>query len=80
MEQRWTDEELKQLEDPDEWDWDHAVRVKPAGKPGAAVLLRFTNEEFYEVDAGAERLGKKLTEFIKEAALSKARSKRTKRA
>ena len=52
MEQRWTDEELKQLEDPDEWDWDHAVRVKPAGKPGAAVLLRFTNEEFYEVDAG----------------------------
>ena len=73
MNKRWTDEELRQLEDPDQWDWEHAVWVTPSEKPGAAVLVRFNHEEFELINEGAERLQQKLTEFVREAALDRAR-------
>lgn len=76
MNKPWSEEELGQLEDPDQWDWEHVERVMPSKKTGAVVAVRFSQEEFAEVDAGAKRLGEKLTQFIREAALRRARSKR----
>ena len=72
----WTDEELKALEDslddPDEWDWDNAVIVHPTERPGSIVSVRFSPADFQTVGGCAERMGKKLTDFIREAALAYA--------
>ena len=78
MNKPWSEEEVRQLEDPDHWDWEHVERVTPSKSAGAVVAIRFSSEEFAEVDAGAERSGRKLTQFILEAALTRARAKRKK--
>lgn len=65
-------EELKELQDPDNWDWDSAQEMPPVKNPRASVRVAFDLRDFELVADGAEQAGLKLTEFIRTAALEKA--------
>ena len=74
---RWSrsdmdDDELRELQDPDNWDWDSAEVMPPVPNAGAAVLVTFAGEDFDRVAREAKAAGMKLTGFIREAALEKA--------
>jgi hypothetical protein len=64
------EQELRELQDPDAWDWEHGELHAPVTNAGAVVSVRFTRDEFDRVAAAAERIGLKLTQFIHDAALA----------
>lgn len=67
---RLTQEELAELQNPD--NWEDAGTVRPAVKsPRAVVSVAFSREDFEAVAAYAERHGMKLSEFIRRAALER---------
>ena len=61
--------ELRELQDPDVWDWEHGELHPPVPNRSAVISVRFTGEEFQRVAAAAERHGLKLTQFIHDAVL-----------
>jgi hypothetical protein len=63
-------EELRELQDPDSWDWEQGEVHGPAVNPTAVVSIRFTREEFERVATAAERSGRKLTQYVHDAALA----------
>lgn len=67
-----TDKFEHELENPDNWDYDHAETRKPVRSPRVVVSVAFRHADFVTVLKYAERLGKKTSEFIREAALEKA--------
>lgn len=73
--QKWTDEDLKKLEDADEWDWENAVTVHPSGKSGTVVAVRFSADQLELVARYTESQGKKLSDFVRDASLTQARTK-----
>jgi len=66
------DEELRALEDPDEWDSDSAEVRPPSRSARAVVSVAFARDAFDRVADAAEREGMKTSEFIREAALARA--------
>ena len=57
----------------DAWDLEHAV-LKPGRKNARAVVsVAFPGRDFDRVEMAAERAGKKLSAFIREAAVNRAR-------
>ena len=66
--------EDKELEREDEWDWDSAEWQRPADGARAIIAVPFTAEDHELVDAAADRLGIQVTEFIRLAALERARA------
>jgi hypothetical protein len=73
---KWTDEELRALEeDEDQWDRDHGELVEPAPpeQRGARVVVRLQRDEFRRLGVAAEQAGERLTEFIRNAALARAK-------
>jgi hypothetical protein len=57
----------------DEWDFENAERREPTRRPRAVVSVAFSRDDFELVEERAKRLGKKLSEFIREASLARAR-------
>lgn len=62
------------LEDPASWDADRAERHPPARRRRAILSVAFEPAELEQIAARAERDGKRLTDFVREAALEKAAS------
>jgi hypothetical protein len=64
-------EDLKEIEDPAVWDYDRAEPFPGTELPRASVVVTFSGEDFARVAREAERVGIKVTEFVREAALDK---------
>lgn len=67
------DEEIAQLQDESEWDFESAERVRVPRGNRAVVSVGFKTAEFTLVSAAAERRDQPLSRFIREAALERAR-------
>ena len=63
------------LENPESWDYDNLEIKEPVKSPRVVVSVAFPHEGFITVSQCAERLGKKTSEFIREAALEKAKNR-----
>jgi hypothetical protein len=61
-----------QLENPENWDYEHAETKEPVKSPRVVISVAFRRHDFETVSDYAEHLGKKTSEFIREAALDKA--------
>ena len=70
---RWTDEELKQLEDSEPWDSENALAFPGGQARGAVVAVRFDRGDFPEIARAAREAGIPVTRFIHDAALAHAR-------
>ena len=57
----------------DSWDWKNAEVLPPVVNPRAVVSVAFPARDFAAVAGMARLTGKKLSEFIREAALARAR-------
>lgn len=66
-----TDDELRELEDPESWDYESAEKHQGTKSVRVVVSVAFHREDFARVSEGAERVGKKTSEYIREAALEK---------
>jgi hypothetical protein len=64
--------DLKGLEASDSWNLEMGQRRPPAQAARAIVSVAFSREAFERVAESAERAGRKVSEFIREAALEKA--------
>ncbi len=65
----------QELENPENWDFEHAETKEPFKAPRVVVSVAFRNKDFATVSNYAERMGKKVSEFIREAALNTATGK-----
>lgn len=70
------DRELKELENGEEWDDASAELHQPARKARAVVSIAFPREAFDSVSAAAAEQGLKLSEFIRNAAITEAHEHR----
>src|SRR5881396_2104439 len=66
-----TDKELAELQNPENWAFEAAERRPARRGVRAIVSVAFTREDFERVAAAAEQLGKRTSEFIREAALGR---------
>jgi hypothetical protein len=62
----------KDLENSENWDFDKAEIREAPKSPRVIVSVAFHNDDFKIVSAYANRIGKKISEFIREAAVDKA--------
>ena len=62
---------------PDNWDFERAEQRPGVQKSRAIVSVAFRRDEFEQVGLEAERLGVKVSEFIRRAALDRARPRIT---
>ena len=65
---RPSDEELERA---DTWDYERAEVKQPVRNPRAVVSVPFSRDDFARVSAHAQRVGKRTSQFIREAALEK---------
>ena len=72
----WTEEELAELEDPANWDWESAEHHPGNPDHESYVTLRFAKEEFRQLAKAARLAQVPLTEFIRGAALARAAKRR----
>lgn len=63
------------LENTENWDFDKLEVRGPVKSTRVVVSVAFPRESFITVSQYAERLGKKTSEFIREAALEKAENR-----
>jgi hypothetical protein len=67
------DDEISQLQAEDEWDFETAERQQAPRSRRAVVSVGFRPAEFAVVAAAAETRDQPLSQFIREAALTRAR-------
>ena len=64
----------EELQNPDNWDLEHAEKAAPAARKARAVVsVAFPGEDFESVAKMAERLGMKTSEFIRVVTLGVVR-------
>jgi len=68
------DEKLRDLESESTSDFDNAERISPAKRPRTVVSVSFSREEIELVASDADRNGTKLSAYIRNAAVGKART------
>ena len=68
------DKELRELQNADSWDYEHAQRRPRIRKPRAVVSVAFSREDFERVAEHAQRLGMRTSELIRQAALDLAQN------
>lgn len=61
-----------ELKDPKNWDYDHVEKREPVKSPRVIVSVAFRHEDYETISDYAERSGKRISEFIRDAALEKA--------
>ena len=71
MTRRKSRDVVDQLEDPEQWDWEHAEVHLPVKSPRVVLSVAFPSQHFEIVARCAEQMGKKLSEFVREAALER---------
>ena len=64
---------LEELRNPDTWDLGNAVTQPPIKNRRSVVSVAFPSADFQTVAREARRLGKKVSAFIREAALGAAK-------
>ena len=70
-------DDIKALESEEEWEEpEEELLAQPRRRPRAVVSVAFPREDFEVVEECAERLGKRLSEFIREAAIARAKPRR----
>lgn len=67
-----SDDELGELQNTENWDFEHVQKGRRTRPQRAIVSVAFSREDFEKVGKCAEQLGKRTSEFIREAALEKA--------
>ena len=65
------EDELRELQDPTAWDYEHAQVLPPAADAGAVVAVRFAADEFERVSRCASEANMSLTAFIRDAVREK---------
>jgi hypothetical protein len=65
----------KDLENQENWDFDKLEMKEPVKTGRVVVSVAFPREAFMTVSQYAEHSGKKISEFIREAALEKAENR-----
>jgi hypothetical protein len=61
------------LHDKDQWDFDNAQQLPPERRPRAIVSVAFSAADFAVVSMAAEAAGMRVSTFIRDAAITKAR-------
>jgi len=69
------DEEIAQLQNDDEWDFESAVRQRSPRSHRAVVSVGFKTADFTLVAEAARKRDQPLSQFIREAALDRARER-----
>lgn len=67
----------RDLENPENWDFEQPETRAPVKPSRVVVSVAFQRDDFTMVSEYAERVGKKTSEFIREAAIEKASGKIT---
>lgn len=67
-----TPEELAALQDPDNWDWEHAQHGTPNPRAGISYRVRFHGNEVHALGDAARAQGVSEIEFIRRAVLAAA--------
>lgn len=65
-------EHERELEKAESWDFEQPEVREPVKASRVVVSVAFRRDDFVPVSECAERLGKKISEFIREAAIEKA--------
>jgi len=73
-----TDKFEHELENPENWDYQHLETREPVKSPRVVVSVAFRHDDFITVSKYAELVGKKTSEFIREAALENATGRTSK--
>lgn len=68
--------ELDELQNPENWAMEHAVRHEPSKPSRAVVSVRFSGDDLATIARAARENGMKTSEFIRNAALAEASRKR----
>ena len=69
-----TDKELDELQHPDEWEWDDPQQVVvPPEHRRTVVSVSLRRDQSEIIAEAAERAGEKVSEFIRNAALERAK-------
>ncbi len=67
------DAELRERQDPDNWDFDRAGERAPVQRPRAVVSVAFQRADYERVAETARRFNMRTSEYIREAALGRVR-------
>ncbi len=67
-----SEEHERKLERTETWDFEQPEVKEPVRPSRVVVSVAFRREDFSQVSVYAERLGKRTSEFIREAAIEKA--------
>lgn len=65
------DDELRELQDPSNWDYENAQRVAPVDDAGAVIAVRFTAAEFERVAQQAAQARMTLASFVRAMVLER---------
>jgi hypothetical protein len=65
------EDELRELQDPANWDWENAEIRSPEADVGAVVAVRFTAEEFSQIARQATEAEVSLASFVRESVLAR---------
>ena len=57
--------------DRDDWDYEHSQWQEPVRAPRAFFMVPFEGDDYDRVSEAADRLGIKLSQFIRDASLEK---------
>lgn len=68
-----SDQAIEDLQREDEWDFEHAERQHAPRGARAVVSVSFKSQDFARVTAAAREGGQPTSQFIREAALARAR-------
>ena len=71
------DKEFKELQDPNNWDYERAEIHEPVKNPRAILSVAFSHEDFARVVQAARELGMFTSEFVREAAIARALGQHT---
>lgn len=66
------DERHREIENSESWDYERPQMREPVKASRVVVSVAFRREDFAQISVYAERWGKKVSEFIREAAIEKA--------
>jgi hypothetical protein len=64
-------EDGRNVEDAETWDFEQPTVREPVKTPRVVVSVAFRRDDFVRVSAYAEQVGRKVSEFIREAAIEK---------
>jgi hypothetical protein len=66
-----TDEEIKDLESSEEWDFSDVEPLEDANEPGAIFAVKVTDTELWAITESAKKLGIPVAQFLRDAILEK---------